>query len=773
MSPLLETLKFVVMSGSMTAYQNKKGIWKKKFGFRPNWEQLQKSDIKPNEKALAIVCGKQSGCSVIDIDDPTTEQNMQLMDLMFDCNMIQETKNGFHYVWNYNDKLRNTQGDKLDIRTDGGCIFTEPSVAFNDQGEIVASYKWIKTPLNDQLMDLPIEVIEYLVKIGGNRYVKDVETKIEAEEVEVLIEPTETKILLQVINQLPIRYLDSYSDWIAIGMVLYNEGYTVEDWDLVSKRSTKYEKGNCIQHWNTFKNIQQPITGATLWKWLKQSNPIQFYTLMEERQDFWNLIALLNHKDGAKYFYNIHPDSYLWNESLGWFALGKSNIWKQYDNGQPNGMKRHLADTLQELAMDTKKAELVKYTKISSSEKDKKKQEELTKLHVERIKAIHSAYTKLGSSEFCNGVLAFLPSFYNDDLLEDKMDKNSRLFSFTNGTVDLDSMKFRTLLPTDYVSITCGYDYCSESNPIIKKELEVFLYGLFENNDSVYYLTSIIASCLFGGNRWQEFYCMTGTGGNGKGLIAILMKMLFGNYYLSVDSSLLTKSVEKKDQPIPALVEARTCRLMLSSEPEATDKLQAGLLKKISGGDQIEARTLHSKKIWKYVAMFKLFILANDIPALSKIDGGLQRRMKVLKFPFAFKKESECTTEFHRIADPDLERKVSSIEWRNEMILMLLETYEKIRNLKSGPSCPSVEQESSEYMNENNPLKHWLEEHYNLGGSDGVFPRELKSEYVSDTGDNTIDDRRFAQLLKFNGIIKKKSNGSIRYIGLVRKGISP
>lgn len=576
------------------------------------------------------------------------------------------------------------------------------------------------------------------------------------------------ELLLKVVEALPVKFLDSYADWITIGMALYHEGFGLDDWDAVSQRSDAYD-GSCKKHWNSFKPIARKVTGATLWKWLKETNPVQFWALIETRPDFWKLIEQLNNHSTAEFFYNIHPNAYLFNETLGWFALGEGNIWKGYEKSTPYGLLSNIAKTFQDLAMDTKKAELAIYKKESENETDKGKQDALTKKNAERMSVISKAYIKFGSKDFCNGVIAFLSSFYNDELLEETMDKNPKLFAFTNGVYDLEALEFRPIVPTDYISVTTGYDYDKHSDSDIRKELKAFFFSLFENEQTSAYLLSVLSSCLLGANRWQEFYVFTGTGGNGKSALNLLLKKVFGGYYLSVDSSLLTKPVERRDQPVPALVEARTCRIMTSAEPEATDKLQVGLLKKMTGGDVIEARTLNSKHIVKYTAMFKPIILANDIPALNKIDGGIQRRMKVLKFPFAFKRESEVVAEFHRIANPDLDGKMSSVEWRDEMLLMMLEEYAKIRHLKASPTCPAVEEQSKDYLDENNPLKEWLNEYYILGGDNKIPVRELKSCYLMDTRCEGIDDKKFSQLLGFNGINKKKSDGTMKYVGLTRK----
>lgn len=579
---------------------------------------------------------------------------------------------------------------------------------------------------------------------------------------------TEASLLIKVVNALPVSIIEQYNEWITIGMVFYNEGLTIEDWDEISKRASNYD-GKLEDHWRTFRKDVGGVTSATLWNWLKQNNRTEFWSLMENRNDFWNLIALINHADVARFFYNINPNSYLFNDVLGWYSIcPATNIWTHSEKC-PNLLKRHIADTFQELAMDTKKIELKTYEQASEKEKDKKKQEELTEKHSARISSIHSAYLKFGSSDFCNGVMTFLPSFYNDALLEQKMDRNPNILSFTNGLYDLEKLEFRGILPTDYVSVTTGYEYNARPNSSIRTDIKMFLYSLFENADTAEYLLSILASCLLGNNKFQEFYVFTGSGGNGKSLLTLLLKNIFGGYYMSVDASLLTKPVERRDQPIPALVDARTSRMLVSSEPESTDKLQVGLLKKISGGDAIEARTLHSKHIFKYSAMFKLIVLANDIPALNKIDGGIQRRMRVLRFPFAFKRKEEISESFHRLAVLDLENIVKQVSWRDEMLLLLLEKYAEVRNLKAAPTCASVQEQSKDYIDENNPLKAWLEQHYTFGGESYISQRDLKRQYLCDTGVEGIEDRKFGQLLGFNGITKKRMNCGMVYTGITRK----
>ena len=793
---LYERLGAVIMSGQMTAKQNKKGEWKKVFGFRSQWEQTEKHDYNKRVNGYAMLMGERHNMIAIDIDDPSLDCAQELMDLMTSCNLVAKTNKGFHYVWKYDPRLKQTTGTdetKIDIRSDGGCIFCEPTLAKTPEGVVVAQYEWTKMPFEDEeLEEVPEEVIEYLTALD-ERYVGSSNTVEEEQEVEMptgdatttTTTDTEPKNeedyenIAKVVQALDKKRFATYDDWVKIGMVCYNERVPMSVWETATKEKyDRYGKGSkrvCAEKWASFaKEKGRKVMGATLWKWLKTDNPTAFWSLMEFRNDFWSLIALLNHKDIAKYFYNINPDAYLWEETMGWYSLTKTNVWKHYDKSQPSGLKRHIADTMQDLAMDTKKAELATYQKKSATITDQEKQKELLKAHAQKIKQIHDAYKIFGSSDFCNGVISFLPSFFEKEDLTATMDMNRYIFAFTDGCFDLNTCSFRMISPQDYISTTTGYPYPKKTNAPIRTAVKKFLFGLFENEEDEAYLCKVLASCLYGGNRWEEFYGFTGSGGNGKGVIADLLKTAFGDYYLSVDNTLFTKPLERKDQPIPALVEARCKRIMMTTEPESDDKLQGGLIKKISGGDIIEARTLNSKHIVKYVPQFKVILQMNNIPKMSKIDGGIERRMRIINFPFKFVSAETMTDTHHRLGDPDVKEKhCKSDEWRDEFILMMSEVYKTIKDLKSLTPPRSVAEATGEYMDDNNPLKVWLNKHYDLTRleTDQIGATELKRQYMEDNHIEKMGDASFKNLLSFNNIKWKHTNVGNFYLGLKRKSV--
>jgi P4 family phage/plasmid primase-like protien len=808
---LYERLGAVVISGNMSAKQNKKGEWKKIFGFRSKWEQTTKHNYDKKQNGYAMLTGERHDMIAIDIDDPSLECAKELMEMMSSCNLVAKTNKGFHYVWKYNEELKQTTGNdeiKIDIRSDGGCIFCEPTLAKAADGTVVAQYKWIKTPSieeDGELADLeiiPQEVINYLGAIdpryiGGQQIEKvgdavPVEASTEASDASEVSEPKNeevsaeaspkgspiNQVLLKVIEALPVKYLDNYSEWVKIGMVLYNENFPLSDWEHVSSRSDKYEEGACEKKWHTFQREKgTKVTGASLWKLLKESNPSAFWGLMEFRKDFWNLIECVNHIDVARYFYNINPDAYLWEETMGWYTLNFNNIWKHSEKAYPSGLKRHIADTMQDLANDTKKAELADYAKKMEAIKDNKvMQGQLLDQHRKKLGEIFAAYKTFGSSDFCNGVMSFLPSFYAMENLQETMDMNREIFAFTDGCFDLKKGVFRAISPHDYISTTTGFPAPKKSDPKVRTAIKKFLWTIFENEEDVTYLCQVLASCLFGSNRWEEFYVFTGTGGNGKGVISDLLKSCFGDYYLSVDITLFTKPLERKDQPVPALVEARSKRIMMTTEPESDDRLQSGLIKKISGGDIIEARTLHSKHIVKYVPQFKLILQVNDIPKVNKMDGGIERRMRIINFPFKFVSAEKMSKPEHRLGDPDIKDKLCKcVEWRDEFLLILTEIYASIKDLKALSPPKSVAEATGEYFDDNNPIKTWLSNYYQITGKDEdkIGASELKRQYMDDCNLEKASDTIFKQALSFNGILSKRTKTGMCYTGIKRKEKNP
>jgi hypothetical protein len=355
----------------------------------------------------------------------------------------------------------------------------------------------------------------------------------------VMEKAVDTELLTKVLMGLDYKKHSTYEDWIKIGMVCFNENLPLSVWDAFSKQDkVKYKKGECAEKYRTF--TKGKLTQATLWKWLKEDNIALFKELCPLRTDYWTLIGNYNHAETARYFYNVKPDAYAFHESLGWFQLLPSGAWKHYQK-VPSGLMTDIWLTLKKV----NKEHWDLLDPANEADKDK-------------IKMCGAFAKQIGVKGFVDGVVAFLPSNYNDDKLDKKMDESRNLFAFQNKVVDLEkNNEVRDIRPEDYVCLHTGYDYPAKSNPEVRKEIRQLLFSIWENWEVVDYVIAVIALQLHGKKKYEEFYVWTGRGGNGKGVITELVKRSLGDYFHSIPHDCITKRSDKKDAPNPPMAKAK------------------------------------------------------------------------------------------------------------------------------------------------------------------------------------------------------------------------
>ena len=569
---------------------------------------------------------------------------------------------------------------------------------------------------------------------------------------------TEGQLLREVLAALGDHRWNNYRFFIQIGFICFNEGIPLSVWEELSKKSPKNKPGDCATHWKSFK--KGPLTQATLWKWLKEDNLEAFNMLRKERRDFRRLVGNSSHAEVAQYFYGLKPDAYLYNPDIGWYQLTlPSNVWKHYES-TPHGLLSDIWATL--------KQELGEYERTYSGMITANEEQE------KRIKEAHKFGVDIGTRAFCEGVIAFLPTLYRDDNLLQKMNESRHLFAFSDKVVDLRTKEIRPIRPSDYISLHAGYPFPTESPGVkaAREELDALLASLWEvdSEDLKLYVLRTIAACLEGNRSYEELYLWTGTGGNGKGLLTHLIKRAFGHYYHPIPITILTKAQDKKDQPCPQLADARGKRFVQTQEPEADDKLQAGLIKELTGGDEICPRSLYKKPI-TFKPQFGLFVQMNETPNVTRLDGGVVRRFRVVPFPMQFVDTPKPNSNERQI-DTTLKKRIcDSDEMRDAFILLLIDTFWTINGSLKPPR--QVLLATSDYFDSNNTVKEWLESHYTPAENEVLSSSQLYKTFLTDTStqERSITPAKFKSLMKLCGVESKRSSQGVCYLGMKRKEI--
>lgn len=132
---------------------------------------------------------------------------------------------------------------------------------------------------------------------------------------------------------------------------------------------------------------------------------------------------------------------------------------------------------------------------------------------------------------------------------------------------------------------------------------------------------------LTGSMREKALLFCPGPGNTGKTTFADALSGVAGDYAVTLDERLVNlqeRSGNTETSTLPLL----GARIAVAADIPVYD-FNSGLLKKISGGDQIAGRAMHQNQI-SFVTPAKLWIFSNHFPAIR--DKQLMERLRVLPF---------------------------------------------------------------------------------------------------------------------------------------------
>lgn len=199
-----------------------------------------------------------------------------------------------------------------------------------------------------------------------------------------------------------------------------------------------------------------------------------------------------------------------------------------------------------------------------------------------------------------------------------------------NGTLHFDGGKV-TLEehdPSDLITRSSPTNYEPKAP---RKFWESTLARFVPNDEIRAFLQRFAGAVLVGGGvREQVLPIMFGTGANGKSTFVNGLRAALGEELaIEVDPATLRQDTRSGAAPSPDKMRLRGARYVYAVE--ATGHLDAQLLKRLTGGEEIVARQLHGKTI-SFKPQFTLTIIANEEPQFDDTSEGLWRRVKRIPF---------------------------------------------------------------------------------------------------------------------------------------------
>lgn len=129
-----------------------------------------------------------------------------------------------------------------------------------------------------------------------------------------------------------------------------------------------------------------------------------------------------------------------------------------------------------------------------------------------------------------------------------------------------------------------------------------------------------------------------GSGANGKSTFLETIAAVMGDY--AKRTSFDTFTVRKHQGPREDLAYLVGARLVLSGEPNMTDLLDEGMIKLLTGGEQIMCRRLYGTH-FEYKPTYKIWIGCNHRPNIRGTDQGIWRRIRLVPFDVTFPPERQ------------------------------------------------------------------------------------------------------------------------------------
>ncbi len=233
------------------------------------------------------------------------------------------------------------------------------------------------------------------------------------------------------------------------------------------------------------------------------------------------------------------------------------------------------------------------------------------------------------------------------ELALDDLDVDPWLLNVRNGTLDLRTGELRDHRRDDLITKLAPVDY----DPGARSDLwERFLEETMNGDtDLLRYVQKAAGYSLTGDTGEEVIFFGHGPAASGKSTFMSAIKTVLGDYAMTADfeTFLARRYGGGIRNDIARLAGAR---LVSSIEVEEGKQLAEGMVKELTGGDDVTARFLH-REHFTFKPAFKLWLIANHKPRVRDDDEAIWRRIRVIPFEHPVPKEKRDSRVKAELAD--------------------------------------------------------------------------------------------------------------------------
>ena len=281
----------------------------------------------------------------------------------------------------------------------------------------------------------------------------------------------------------------------------------------------------------------------------------------------------------------------------------------------------------------------------------------------------------------------------------DRFDALPRLVNTRYGTLDLETGIVHEPEKGEWLTMSTSFEYSSKA---LCPRWYTFLDEMTGGQEWLKdYLQKAVGYTLFGEAVEDCMFILYGsTTRNGKSTFLNAVQTMLGDYATTMPPEFICSVGSRSEwssseAASPALAALRGVRMVTMSEPKAGHKLNEGLIKSLTGGEQIKARPLYGKTI-TFTPNFVMWMSCNDLPAVTDRSLFSSHRLRVIELNNHVPESKRDTT---------LRQQLCTEEAKAAIFLWAVEGYRKYK--QEGLKDPEpVIQMAKQYESDNDLV--WL-----------------------------------------------------------------
>jgi putative DNA primase/helicase len=367
------------------------------------------------------------------------------------------------------------------------------------------------------------------------------------------------------------------------------------------------------------------------------------------------------------------------------------------------------------------------------------------------------AVTSRNSSRITNMLREAQPALA---VTPDQLDQHPYLLNFLNGTVDLRTGELNPHRRENLITKLVRFDYDPEAGCVLfLKTLTQLMGGDVDPERAerlLSYLQRAFGYSLTGVTDAKATFIAHGSGNNGKTTLLSLFATLIEEYSAILDINTLMTRVESNNTQAD-LADLRGARFVRTSETEEGQRLAEGKLKRITQGmGKIKACRKYENPI-EFPETHKLWMDANHKPEIKGGDDAIWNRLHLVPFDVTIPKEKIDRT----VPEKLLAEATGILAWAVKGAKLWLE--------HGLAKPPEVEAAASEYREEMDQVKHFIDECCVVEPGAKVGARALHNTYrkwAEDAGERWLSETAFGVRMAKRGFQKSRTNSGMVYCGI-------